>query len=170
MEPVIHQIQQMEGLIEVMEELLEWNGEAVRRYVDRELRRRCGITTAVPEGVPINHATMQLAYPSLQELRELYPDEHGDLVANFREDINIIVSALIREYGCLYFREHLNQLDLLEFLEAFLQYLHQEYLNNTSNRGGAKYKYKGRSYVVRRGARCGKYILVKGKKVYLSQI
>lgn len=33
--------------------------------------------------------------------------------------------------------------------------------------GGGKITYKGRSYVVRVGTRGGKYISVKGKKVYL---
>jgi hypothetical protein len=33
--------------------------------------------------------------------------------------------------------------------------------------GGGKAKYNGRSYVVRTGSRGGKYIIVKGKKVYL---
>lgn len=33
--------------------------------------------------------------------------------------------------------------------------------------GGGKTKYNGRSYVVRTGSRGGKYIIVKGKKVYL---
>lgn len=33
--------------------------------------------------------------------------------------------------------------------------------------GGGRYKYKNRNYVIRKGARGGKYIMVKGKKVYV---
>jgi hypothetical protein len=34
--------------------------------------------------------------------------------------------------------------------------------------GGAKVTYKGRKYIVRKGPQGGKFILVKGKKVYVS--
>jgi hypothetical protein len=39
--------------------------------------------------------------------------------------------------------------------------------SSDSNGGGAKKKHNGRSYVVRTGSRGGKYILVKGKKIYV---
>jgi hypothetical protein len=35
-------------------------------------------------------------------------------------------------------------------------------------KGGAVYKYKGRSYKVRKGTRGGNYILVKGEKIYIK--
>jgi hypothetical protein len=39
--------------------------------------------------------------------------------------------------------------------------------NNNDYSGGATKVYNGRKYVVRKGSRGGKFILVKGRKVYL---
>jgi hypothetical protein len=41
-------------------------------------------------------------------------------------------------------------------------------LQTQSQEGGKPHKkYNGRSYIIRKGSRGGKYILVKGKKIYV---
>lgn len=95
------------------------------------------------------------------ELRDMYPNEHGNLYVLFDRDINDWSVYLIQRYGCNPLREDFNNLPY--FIETSFS-IHRD------SQSGGKFTYKGRKYVIRQGERSGKYILVKGKKVYLSQL
>jgi hypothetical protein len=113
-----------------------------------------------------------LPIPTTEQLQQLYPDEHGDLLEFFKEDMSTLAHDLIERYDCDTLVKNLQDLpylirDLLDFeLRLVTEYITDDRQSQT----GGKFTYKGRKYVIRNGLRSGKYILVKNKKVYLSQI
>ena len=96
-------------------------------------------------------------------LKQMYPDENSNLYSLFTRDIDEWSITLIQHYNCHDLQNDINNLPYF-IHELFL--FQRDFLTT----GGGKFTYKGRKYVIRNGLRSGKYILVKNKKVYLSQL
>jgi hypothetical protein len=119
----------------------------------------------------------QANIPILADLQRMYPNHPGNLfnlLDLFHNDMGFLAEELVRIYGC----DELNN-NIAGFVDDYLNGDHDDngsslFSNDSSNTRmsmeGGKFTYKGRKYVIRNGSRSGKYILVKNKKVYLSQI
>lgn len=108
---------------------------------------------------------------SNEELSQIYPNESSNLSQMFQDDMDKIFSLIEP------IKDDLSDEDLQEIPNIINYILKEEYLilerhnrEDRQSQTGGKFTYKGRKYVIRQGDRSGKYILVKGKKVYLSQI
>jgi hypothetical protein len=102
-----------------------------------------------------------------ESLNTFYPTvtDNQELKNLFIQDIQALTEDLIQNFTLDYLYEHLYDLskkieELFKFNEGLLEFKME----------GGKFTYKGRKYVIRNGLRSGKYILVKNKKVYLSQL
>jgi len=106
------------------------------------------------------------------QLKQIYPDKQTDLLEFFKEDMNDLVRDLIELYDCEILVKNLENIPQLihKLLSFELMLLNKRGRENRESQSGGKFTYKGRKYVIRDGERSGKYILVKNKKVYLSQI
>jgi len=121
--------------------------------------------------------------PFPEQLQQMYPNQQGDLLALFQDDMTALADSLVRTYQCEDLTPHLND-RLSEFIDELLfevldrgdndnndsSILSNDSTQTRASMDGGKFTYKGRKYVIRQGERSGKYILVKRKKIYLSQI
>jgi len=106
------------------------------------------------------------------ELQQIYQNERYRLIDLFQYDIEMLYRYLYDYYGNEYLLTNLINIPALinYFLTRESDRFIQDTTRNRGSQSGGKFTYKGRKYVIRQGERSGKYILVKGKKMYLSQI